>query len=72
MDAKLKEALKRAKQILGEESPEPPEPAESVTAVFEKLVADAKAYLESNTVADDISIEIKFSKDDFEVCFERS
>ncbi len=72
MDAKMKEALKRAKQILGEEPPEPPEPAESVTAVFDRLVVDAKAYLEANTVADDIKIEIKFSKDDFEVSFERS
>ncbi len=71
MNTKLEQALKRAKQVLGEDAPEP---EESVVSVFDKLVSDARAYLVANesTIDPEVVIEIKLSKDDFEVAFERS
>jgi hypothetical protein len=41
-------------------------------AAFDALVSEARAYLAANDVADDVAMEIKFTKGDFEVAFERS
>jgi len=71
MDARLQEALKRAKGLLGEE-PVSNDPNESVLEDFDKVVAEARAYLVANesTISEDIDIEIRFSKDEFEISFE--
>ncbi len=73
MDTKLQHALVRAKQLLGEE-PKKPEPPAKLLEEFDKVVAEARAYLATNqsSIADDVKMEVKFSKDDFEVSFERS
>ncbi len=72
MDTKLQRALVRAKQLLGEE-PKKPEPPTKLLEEFDKVVAEARSYLMSNetNIAEDVKMEVKFSKDDFEVSFER-
>jgi len=65
-----KVALSRAKGLL---APETEEPAEAPLAAFDRVAAEARAYLVANaaTIDPDCEIEVTLGSGDYEVCFSR-
>jgi len=67
-----KVALSRAKSLLAEEPPEPPDPTDSPLVALDAVYAEAKNYIITHPDIDpSIGIDIRLSASDFEISFSR-
>lgn len=67
----LQDALKRAKGLLGIEPESGPEDQQDILEDFDKLVAEARAYVVANwkTMDPEVEMEIELKAGEFKVTF---